>query len=277
MRIDAHQHFWKYNQMDFSWIDDSMRIIKKDFLPEHLIPELTKEGFEGSIAVQARQTLQETKWLLELSNDNDFIRGVVGWVDLKSRNVNSDLLHFSKHSKFIGVRHVVHDEADETFMLNKDFLKGISTLREYNLTYDFLLFPIHLPVAYQVAIKFPEQRFVLDHISKPHIKQQIFEPWEHDVKKLADLPNVYCKLSGMVTEADWVNWQAEDIVPYLDAIINAFGIDRVMIGSDWPVCLVAGSYSRVMSVVIEYINSFSTSEQNSILGNNCKRFYLMRD
>jgi len=277
MRIDAHQHFWEYNQMDYSWIDDSMHIIKKDFLPEHLILELTKEGFDGSIAVQARQTLQETTWLLDLSNDHDFIKGVVGWVDLKSRNVNSDLLHFSKHSKFIGVRHVVHDEDDDAFMLNKDFLKGISYLREFNLTYDFLLFPKHLPVAYQVAKMFPDQRFVLDHISKPLIKQQIFEPWEQDIKKLAGLPNVYCKLSGMVTEADWVNWQAKEIIPYLDVIMSAFGTDRVMIGSDWPVCLIAGSYLKVMSVVIEYINTFSTSEQNLILGNNCKRFYLLRD
>jgi len=277
MRIDAHQHFWIYNQEDYSWIDDSMHMIKEDFLPEHLILELAKEGFDGSIAVQARQTLNETKWLLKLSDDNDFIKGVVGWVDLKSRNVSGDLLYFSKHSKFIGVRHVVHDEADDAFMLNKDFLRGISYLREFDLTYDFLLFPKHLSIAYQVAAMFPEQRFVLDHISKPSIKQQLFKPWEEDIKELAGLPNVYCKLSGMVTEADWINWQAEDIFPYLDVIMSAFGSDRVMIGSDWPVCLVAGSYSKVMSVVMEYINSLSTSEQKSILGNNCDRFYLRWD
>ena len=277
MRIDAHQHFWKYNQKDYSWIDDSMRMIKKDFLPQHLIPELTKEGFEGSISVQARQTLQETRWLLELSNSNDFIKGVVGWVDLKSRHVRSDLIHFSEQSKFVGVRHVVHDEADDAFMLDRDFLRGISYLKDYNLTYDFLLFPHHLPIAFKVASMFPEQRFALDHISKPLIKQKIFEPWADDIKELAGLPNVFCKLSGMVNEADWVNWQPEEFFPFIDVAVRAFGIDRVMIGSDWPVCLVAGSYSKVMSVVFKYISKLSASEQKSILGNNCERFYLHRD
>lgn len=277
MRIDAHQHFWKYNQKDYAWIDYSMRMIKKDFLPQHLIPELTKEGFEGSISVQARQTLQETSWLLELSNSNDFIKGVVGWVDLKSRHVRSDLLHFAEHSKFVGVRHVVHDEEDDAFMLDKDFLRGISYLSDYNLTYDLLLFPKHLPIASRVACMFPEQRFVIDHISKPLIKQKIFESWADDIKEIAGLPNVFCKLSGMVTEADWINWQPEDFFPYIDVVMHAFGIDRVMIGSDWPVCLVAGSYSKVMSVVFKYISKLSASEQNSILGNNCERFYLKRN
>ena len=277
MRIDAHQHFWKYNPTEYSWIDHSMQMIKKDFLPQHLITELTKVGFEGSISVQARQTLQETRWLLELSNNNEFIKGVVGWVDLKSKNVHNDLMCFSKYSKFVGVRHVVHDEIDDAFMLDKDFLRGISYLCDYNLTYDFLLFPKHLPIASKLASMFPEQKFVLDHISKPLIKQRIFEPWANDIKDLAGLPNVYCKLSGMVTETDWVNWQPDDFSPYLDVIMNAFGSDRVMIGSDWPVCLVAGSYSKVMSIVINFISNLSAAEQDSILGNNCERFYLNRE
>lgn len=277
MRIDAHQHFWIYSQEDYPWIDDSMYMIKRDFLPKHLKQELTREGFGGSISVQARQTLEETKWLLELSDINDFILGVVGWVDLKSENVCRELSGFSKHSKFIGVRHVVHDEVDDAFMLNKDFLRGISCLREYDLSYDFLLFPKHLQIACQVATMFPNQRFVIDHISKPLIKQQVFKPWEEDIKRLANLPNVYCKLSGMVTEADWVEWQPEDIFPYIDVIMNAFGAGRVMIGSDWPVCLVAGSYSRVISVVNAYINELTATEQDAILGDNCERFYLAGD
>jgi len=276
MRIDAHQHFWKYNQKDYSWINDSMGMIKKDFLPQDLIPELTNVGFDGSISIQARQTLQETAWLLELSDNNDFIKGVVGWVDLKSRHVRSDLLHLSEHSKFVGVRHVVHDEKDDAFMLNKDFLRGISYLKNFKLTYDFLLFPQHLPIAYKVASMFPEQRFVLDHISKPLIRQKIFESWEEGINEIAQLPNVYCKLSGMVTEADWVNWQPEHLFPYIDVVMRAFGSGRVMIGSDWPVCLVAGSYSKVMSVVFKYISELSVFEQDSILGNNCERFYLKR-
>jgi len=274
MKIDAHQHFWEYVKDEYSWISDSMIGIRRDFLPVDFQKELLDLGFDGSIAVQARQTEQETEWLLSLSEQNDFILGVVGWVDLRDRNVNEVLAAYSRHSKFVGLRHVVHDEVDDSFMLQKDFLRGLSYLSELNLTYDFLLYPQHLPIAIEVARMLPEQRFVVDHIAKPLIKEKQMEPWATNIKELARLSNVYCKLSGMVTEANWEWWTPNDFFPYLDVVIDAFGTDRVMIGSDWPVCLLGGSYEEVMSIVYEYIDSFSKSEKAAILGSNCRNFYL---
>jgi L-fuconolactonase len=274
MRIDAHQHFWIYNNTEYGWIDDSMQVIRKDFLPVDLKTNLDQLGFDGSISVQARQTLYETNWLLELADSYDFIKGVVGWIDLRSKNLSDELKILSQYKKFVGVRHVVHDEINDEFMLMEQFLWGLSILKDYSLTYDFLLFPKHLPIAYEVALKFPEQKFIVDHISKPLIKDGIVEPWASDIKKLATLPNVYCKLSGMVTEADWVKWKVEHFHPYLEVVLYAFGHDRVMIGSDWPVCLLAGTYQEVMGIVLDYINTLSDYEQTAILGGNCERFYL---
>jgi len=274
MKIDAHQHFWHYSEKEYGWIDLSMHKIKKDFLPEDLELELNRINFEGSIAVQARQTYDETQWLIELANSNEFIKGVVGWVDLRSENVKDELLKLSENKKFAGVRHVVQDEVDNAFMLHDDFLRGLSYLQAFNLTYDFLILPRHLPTALIVAQKFPEQKFVVDHISKPFIKDGIVEPWASDIKRLGALPNVYCKLSGMVTEADWGHWVPRDFNPYLDIVLNAFGHKRVMIGSDWPVCTITGTYSEVMSIVFGYINMLSESEQKAILGGNCECFYL---
>lgn len=274
MKIDAHQHFWVYNNQEYAWIDDRMKIIRKDFLPEDLRKNLIQVGFDGSIAVQARQSIYETNWLLKLADSNDIIKGVVGWVDLQSKDVDNILQILTQNEKFVGVRHVVHDEVDEKFMLKEEFLLGLSFLEHYNLTYDFLLFPKHLPMAYEVALRFPEQKFVLDHISKPLIKDGITKPWSSDIQKLASLQNVYCKLSGMVTEADWFKWKAEDFHPYLDIVLNAFGKDRIMIGSDWPVCLVGGSYPEIMEIVMNYIKTLSQTEQSAILGGNCEQFYF---
>jgi L-fuconolactonase len=274
MKIDAHQHFWIYNEEEYGWIKDSMQKIRKNFLPDNLRKNLINLGFDGCITIQARQTMYETKWLLELADTCDFIQGVVGWVDLQSNDVDNILQDLSQNEKFVGVRHVVHDEMDDQFMLNEKFLMGISFLKRYNLTYDFLLFPKHLPVAYEVALKFPKQKFVVDHISKPFIKDGIIEPWSSDIKKLASLPNVYCKLSGMVTEADRIKWNVKDFYPYLDIVLNAFGEERVMIGSDWPVCLLGGTYSEIMGIVMDYIETLSFTAQTAILGGNCERFYL---
>jgi L-fuconolactonase len=274
MKIDAHQHFWIYNEKEYGWIDDSMNRIKKNFLPEDLVMNLNEVGFDGSIAVQARQSIKETKWLLDLADSNECIKGVVGWVDMQSENISNTLQDLSQNEKFVGVRHVVHDETDNKFMLNERFLSGISFLEQFNLTYDFLLFPRHLPVAYDVALMFPEQKFVVDHLSKPLIKDAVIEPWSSDIQKLASLPNVYCKLSGMVTEADRLNWSAENFYPYLDIVLDAFGKNRIMIGSDWPVCLLGGPYHEIMGVVLKYIEPFSYAEQSAILGSNCAQFYL---
>ena len=210
MLIDAHQHFWHYNPKEYGWISDRMEKLKRDFLPADLIPELQAMKFEGTIAVQARQSLEETRWLLTLADENNFIKGVVGWVDLCSEEAEDQLKEFSANSKFVGVRHVVHDEPDDRFMARKDFRRGISSLQKYSLTYDLLIFPKHLPLAMELVKEFPDQPFVLDHIAKPDIKGQRREPWASGIRKLAQLPNVYCKLSGMVTEADWKSWKKDD-------------------------------------------------------------------
>lgn len=276
MRIDSHQHFWIYNPSEYGWISDDMEILKKDYLPGQLQKELFSVGFDGSITVQARQTLEETKWILGLAEQNSFIKGVVGWVDLCSPEIEEQLAQFSKHPKLVGVRHVVHDEPDDNFILRKDFLNGISHLKKFGLAYEILIFPRHLPNTIQFVSRFPEQLFILDHIAKPLIKDKKVSPWKEGIEKLAGYKNVYCKLSGMVTEADMKNWKKEDIIPYLDIVFDAFGPDRLMIGSDWPVCRVAGLYQQVMKIVPDYIETYSDEDKNKILGENALRVYRLK-
>jgi L-fuconolactonase len=273
MKIDSHQHFWIFNQSEYDWIDDSMINIRRDFLPGHLATELGKLGFDGSIAVQARQSLEETEWLLHLAESNPIIKGVVGWVDLQSVDVYSQLEKYSRHTRFVGVRHVVQDEAYDDFILRENFNRGISYLKEFNLTYDILVFPKQLPYAVRFIEKHPDLTFVLDHIAKPFIKKGLLSPWKEDIQRISLFPNVFCKVSGMVTEADWHNWKPDDFKPYLDVIVNSFGTDRVMIGSDWPVCLVAGEYSKVMNIVLDYISGFSEEDKSKISGINCIKAY----
>lgn len=274
MKIDAHQHFWVFNKTGYNWIDDRMQVLKRNFLPADLQPELTKAGMSGSVVVQARQSVEETRWLLQLAGKYDFIKGVVGWVDLSSKNkLKCQLDEFSQSKKFVGVRHVVHDEPEDNFMLRDDFLKGISLLKEYNLTYDLLLFPRHLPIAETVVAMMPEQKFVLDHISKPLIKDQIISPWKEDLNRLAGHSNVWCKLSGMVTEAKLENQKPEDFNPYLDIVFEAFGSERLMIGSDWPVCLLAGKYKDVIGITEHYISNMPEDINEKIMGMNCIDFY----
>jgi L-fuconolactonase len=274
MKIDAHQHFWIYNSKEYGWIDDSMKVLKSNYLPADIQPELIKAGFSGTVAVQARQNIGETRWLLDLSDKYGFIKGVVGWVDLRSiSDLTEQLDEFCRSKKLVGVRHVVHDEPDDNFLLRDDFLKGINILKNYNLTYDLLLFPKHLPVAERVVSMFPGQKFVLDHMSKPLIKDNIISPWKEDIIRLAEHKNVWCKLSGMVTEADRKKWKQEDFRPYLDVVYNAFGPERLMNGSDWPVCRLAGEYKEVTGIVESYISEMPSEVQEKILGLNCKEFY----
>lgn len=274
MRIDAHQHFWRYNPEEYGWIDDSMAILRRDFLPSDLKPELDAAGFDACIAVQARQTLAETQWLLSLAGEDSFIAGVVGWVDLRAENVRGQLAALAENRKLVGVRHIVQAEPDDRFLLRRDFLRGVATLREFDLTYDILIYPRHLPVAIEFVQRFPEQRFVLDHLAKPFIKAQTIEPWASHIRELAKFPNVFCKLSGMVTEADWASWKPKHFKPYLEAALEAFGPDRLMIGSDWPVCKVAGEYSRVMSLVSDFLQGYPREVHEQILGGTAQRFYL---
>jgi L-fuconolactonase len=276
MRIDAHQHFWIYDPSEYDWIDESMAALRRDFLPGDLRPELQDSGFDGCVAVQARQTLDETQWLLRLADRSPFFLGVVGWVDLQSPDVRSQLKSFAASPKFVGVRHVVQSEPDDRFLLRSDFLRGISALEEFDLAYDLLIYTQHLPVAAEFVEKFPRQRFVLDHLAKPPIKSADIETWARGIHALAAFPNVSCKLSGLVTEADWQNWKPEDITPYLDVAFAAFGPDRLMIGSDWPVCLVAAPYGRVVEVVKNYLDRFTPEVHDAVLGGNARRFWRLK-
>lgn len=276
MRIDSHQHFWRYSPREHVWMNEQMGALKRDYLPVDLEPLLKESRFDGSVVVQARQNLEETEWLLDLANRYEFIRGVVGWVDLRSEELEGQLDRFAPHPKLKGVRHVVHDEPDDQFMLGADFRHGIGRLADYGLTYDLLLFPKHLPVASRLVDEFPDQPFVVDHISKPPIARGDLSPWREDIQSLAEFPNVYCKLSGMVTEAEWQAWQPSDFEPYLDVVFEAFGPERLMIGSDWPVCKLAGEHSAVMEIVTNYLKRLSPTEQAGVLGENCARFYGLR-
>ncbi len=276
MKIDAHQHFWRYQEQGYPWIGPGMGALRRDCLPGEFGRLMQSAGFGGSIAVQARQVSEETDWLLELADAHPFIKGVVGWVDLRSADLRSQLEHYTSHGALCGVRHVVQDEPDELFMLREDFLTGISQLAGFDLVYELLLFPRHLTVSRQLVERFPAQRFVLDHIGKPPIRKGLLEPWATDIRKLAAFPNVFCKVSGMVTEADWRAWKVEDLAPYLDVVFEAFGVRRLMVGSDWPVCTVAAPYDRVMTIMTDYLGRFHKEEQEMVLEENARRIYGLR-
>ncbi len=272
MKIDAHQHFWHYNDEEYSWMGAKMDALKRDYLPAHLHPLLTALDMGGTVAVQARQTLEETRWLLELADKYDFIKGVVGWVDLRSDRVEEQLELFSIERQFVGVRHVVEDEPETDFILGNDFVRGVQLLGSYGLTYDLLVRPNQLQAASELVDLCPDQPFVLDHLAKPPIALGAMNGWEEDIRRLAQAPTVYCKLSGMVTEADWQHWQLTDLRPYIDVVYDAFGPDRLMLGSDWPVCTLAGSYAQVIDVIADYCADQGPSASD-ILGDNAIRFY----
>lgn len=273
MKIDAHQHFWHFDPVRDSWIDDSMKVLRQDFLPENLELHLNDAGMEGCIAVQADQSEGETQFLLNLADKNSIVKGVVGWVDLCADDVKERLAHFSENALFKGVRHIVQAEPDPDFMQRSDFQSGISALSDFDLTYDILVYPNQLPSAIRLVSQFPDQPFVLDHIAKPLIKDHVFEPWKTQIQELARHPNVYCKLSGAITEADWQSWDKTEITPYFDIACEAFGSNRLMFGSDWPVCNLAGSYERVYVLMNQYLSQFSPEEQEKIWGKNAIDFY----
>ena len=274
-RIDSHQHFWIYNEADYPWIDTARGPLKVDYMPPDMQPLLTASGIDGTVAVQARQNLRETEFLLELADEYDFIRGVVGWVDMRADDAEAQLERFAGRPRLVGIRHIVHDEADDRFMLGGNFLRGLAALKQYDLRYDLLLYPRHIPVAIQVVRQFPEQPFVLDHIAKPFIKDGTLEPWASDIRELASHDNVWCKVSGMVTEAAWGVWMPEDFRPYLDVVFDCFGVERLMFGSDWPVCTLSGSYSEVVGIVEGYCAALSPDEQAKVMGAVAADFYQL--
>ncbi len=276
MHIDAHQHFWKYDPREYAWIDESMASLRRDFLPDDLKEELLSNGFQGCVAVQARQTLEETRWLLEQAERYPFILGVVGWVDLRSSQVRSQLESFARHPKLVGIRHIVQSEPDDRFLLQPEFLRGIALLEEFDLAYDILIYPRHLSVAAEFVKRFERQRFVLDHLAKPAVKNGGLQPWARGIRELATCQNVFCKLSGLVTEADWKSWQPEDFKRYLDVALECFGPHRLMIGSDWPVCTLAAKYARALNVVKDYLSDVSAEDQAGVLGGNAQKFWRLK-
>ncbi|TRX57627.1 amidohydrolase family protein [Fulvivirga sp. M361] len=273
--IDAHQHFWNYDPAVHTWMSEQMDVIKKDFTPDLLKKELEAHDVNGCVAVQADQSEDETMFLIELARSNEFIKGVVGWVDLQNNKIEEYLSRYVDEPVVKGFRHVVQDEADPEFMLRKSFQHGISVLGDHDFTYDILIFPKQLTAALQLVLNFPNQPFVIDHLAKPDIRDHEMGQWQKYMYELGKHDHVYCKISGMVTEADWHGWSYEDFLPYLDSVLEAFGPQRLMYGSDWPVCLLSATYGKVKHIVDQYISTLSSSEQSLIMGENAIKFYQL--
>jgi L-fuconolactonase len=274
-KIDSHQHFWKYDPVHHAWINDDMEIIQQDFLPDDLEPILQNYGFNGCVTVQVDQNEEENMLLLGYADKYPFIKGVVGWIDLKADNIEERLAHFSQFEKLKGFRHILQGEADRAYMLNPDFKRGISKLNKFGYTYDILIYTDQLGYANEFATAFPDQLFVIDHLAKPKIKDGEIADWEKGIRAIAKNENVYCKVSGMVTEADWQNWKPEDLTPYMDVVFEAFGTDRVMYGSDWPVCRVAATYGQLLDVTDAYVTKLSETERDKFYGDNAVKFYRL--
>ena len=271
--LDAHQHFWRYRAAEYPWIPAGSPL-HRDWLPADLAALQRPLGLGGSIAVQARQSISECDWLLGLADADDRVRGVVGWVDLRSPNVRTDLERLAAHPKFAGVRHVVQDEQDPRFLIKEDFVRGMRVLHEFGLTYDLLIIPRQIAGAIDLVRLLPGQPFVIDHCAKPNIKKGARADWEAGFRELAKAPNVMCKVSGLVTEADHQHWKPEDLRPYLDVVFEAFGPERLMWGSDWPVCLLAAEYEKVFNVIQEYTRPLTNAQRQLVFGENCAKFYL---
>jgi L-fuconolactonase len=272
MRIDAHQHFWHYDPVRDGWITEEMSVLKRDFLPHELETLLDENGMDGTVAVQADQSETETRFLLGLAEDHPSILGVVGWVDLLSPDLPERLERFSRFRRFRGVRHIAQAESDD-FLTRREVIRGIGMLRDFELTYDILVYPRQLPAALALVQALPDQPFVLDHMAKPLIGRGVMEPWATHVRELASHPKVWCKISGLVTEADWARWRPEEFRPYLDLVFDAFGPRRLMFGSDWPVCLLAAEYRQVVALVEAYAEQLPAPERGALFGGNAASFY----
>lgn len=273
MRIDAHQHFWHYQTRDYGWINEEMAVLKRNFLPDDLGPILKQHQLDGCIAVQARQTMEETSYLLNLAEENDWIKGVVGWVDLQADDAKETIDKIAKHPKLVGIRHIVQDEPDDRFMLRPNFLRGIQYLTDAGIPYDILIYPRQLDAAIELVQQFPNQKFVIDHIAKPYINAGRKDGWAAKLSKLGQYDHVWCKVSGIITEANWSGWDYEQIQPYLEVVAQSFRPEKLMYGSDWPVCLLAGSYSDVYSVAKRFADRYLADDQAAFWGRNAEAFY----
>lgn len=274
-RIDAHQHFWRYDPKRDAWITDSMSVLRRDYLPEDLLGELCRNQMDASVVVQADQSENETAFLLDLAERYSFIAGVVGWVDLRARNLPDRLEYYSRFKKLRGFRHIVQSEPDDCFLFRSDVVRGIGYLQKFGFTYDLLIYPKQMPAALELMERVPDQRIVIDHIAKPPIQTKQIASWAKHLRAMASSPVVYCKVSGLTTEAGWRSWRADEFKPYLDVVFEAFGTDRLLFGSDWPVCLLAGTYQRVKGLITDYIKELPDSQQDKVLGGNAERFYSL--
>ena len=274
-RVDAHHHLWRYDPAEYGWINEKMSVLRRDFLPADLQPLLDRAGVRGAIAVQARQTLEETRWLLQLTEGASWMKGVVGWAPIAAPEFQEVLADLKRHKKLKGLRHVIQDEPDDQFILSAAFNRGIRTLQDTRLVYDILIHTRHLPQAARFVDMHPNQHFVLDHCAKPPILTGEVEPWATDIRELAKRPHVCCKLSGLVTEADWRQWTPANLEPYWRVALEAFGPDRLLFGSDWPVALLATSYQRWVDVVTEWIAPLSASEQDAIWSGTASHVYSL--
>lgn len=273
MKIDGHQHFWQFDPVRDAWIDKkSMSVIRSDFLPEDLLPLLKKNGLNGCVAVQADQSEKETTFLLNLAEKNNFIQGVVGWIDIKSEKLPERLEYFGQYRKLKGFRHILQGEKPE-FMIDPNFVNGVRLLGQKGYTYDILVFPKHLKAVKLFLHQLENQPLVIDHIAKPYIKKGLIKEWAKDIKAIARYNNVYCKISGLVTEADWKHWKASDFTPYLDVVFEAFGTQRLMYGSDWPVCLLAAEYDKQLNMIKDYVSKNAQGSETKVFGENAIRFY----
>jgi L-fuconolactonase len=274
-RIDAHHHFWRYDPVEYSWISDDMSAIRRSFGPADLAAEQKRAGLDGAVSVQARQSLEETWQLLTYADQNDFIKGVVGWVPLTSPDLNRTLATVATHPKLRAVRHVLQDEPDPFYILREDFNRGIAALQPFHLTYDILIFERHLPQTIEFVDRHPNQVFVVDHLAKPRVKEGLISPWRENLRKLAERPNVYCKMSGLATEADHRHWTEDQLRPYMNVVLEAFTPKRVMFGSDWPVCLVAVDYGAWVKIVERSVAALSLPEQERIWGGTAREAYRL--
>jgi L-fuconolactonase len=272
MRIDAHQHFWKFDPVRDSWITSEMQVIRKNFLPTDLYPLLQQESMNGCIAVQASQSEAETDFLVQLSTEYEFVKGVVGWVDLKSDRLGDRLTHFAQFKSIKGFRHIVQSEP-QGFLLDYHFIDGVKQLERFNFSYDLLIYPHQLEESVSFIKQLPHQRIMIDHLAKPYIKRKEMDRWKKGMDRCASFDNTWCKLSGLITEGDWLNWDQSDFWPYLEFVLEAFGADRVVFGSDWPVCLLAASYQEVIALVEDFIAPLTGEEKRKIMGENAVRFY----
>jgi L-fuconolactonase len=272
MTIDAHQHFWYFNEDRDTWITDDMAVIRRDFLPADLEPVLAENGIDGCVAVQADQSEDETKFLINMAETYDIVKGVVGWVDLLSDTLPQQLEQLTQHKSLKGFRHVAQAEPDD-FLARPAVIEGIRQLASFGLTYDILIYPSQLKAALQLVRAVPEVNFVIDHLAKPNIKKQEISRWSNFLAEIAKCRNVSCKLSGMVTEADWQNWSKKDFFPYLDVAFEHFGPDRLLFGSDWPVCLVAANYTQVKTLIEDYVNPWGDDVRAKVFGANAVSFY----